>query len=603
VVPSFLYLMRSIDSLAAAGEDARRVQQALTAADALQLSLVQIQAGQRGYILVGDSRFLVGWRQAIHSLPGKSAQLIASAASTEAVSTKLARTIVAQIDGYVGSYAEPLVALARQSRAKAKERVTKGIGLRKVRPIRANFRTLVTSAQHASATRIEAARSKRSHALLVASIGLGLSTLFVLLLVLYLERGLVLPVRRLAAWARREERGEKAGPPPHGAAEAGDLASAFGSLVETLHSQKNEVHALLEAVAEGIIGIDPHGRASFVNPAALQLLGYDHEAELVGRDVHALIHHTKPDGSPYPHSDCRALASLTGRICRVDDEVLWRADGTPLPVEYAAQPIRENGDVLGAVLVFTDATERRAAEERRRLEIERLKELDRLKDDLISVVSHELRTPLTSIMGYLDLVLGDELSDEQRDFLSVSRRNADRLLHVVGDLLLVSTIEAGKLELDRSRVSLEQLATDAVEAASPRADERGVALALDCDAVPDVRADPARVGQVLDNLVSNAVKFTPPGGRVDVRIARNGSGLLLSVADTGTGIPVAEQPHVFERFFRAKAATRAAAPGTGLGLAIASGVVEAHGWKIKLESEEGAGTTVAVAVPQGDQLA
>jgi signal transduction histidine kinase len=185
----------------------------------------------------------------------------------------------------------------------------------------------------------------------------------------------------------------------------------------------------------------------------------------------------------------------------------------------------------------------------------------------------------------------------------VSRRNADRLLHVVGDLLLVSTIEAGKLELDRTRVSLEQLATDAVEAASPRADERGVALALDCDAVPDVRADPARVGQVLDNLVSNAVKFTPPGGRVDVRVARNGSGLLLSVADTGTGIPVAEQPHVFERFFRAKAATRAATPGTGLGLAIASGVVEAHGWKIKLESEEGAGTTVAVAVPQGDQLA
>lgn len=579
------------------------MQQALTAADALQLSLVEIQAGQRGFILVGDPRFLTNWRQAIESLPGQSARLIQTAASTDTVRKGLARAITAGVHDYVTSYSEPLVALARHSRERAKEMVAKGIGLRKVIPIRAHFATLVAAAQRDSNARAAAARHERDRAIVIAAVGLALSTAMVLLLVLYLERAVVLPLRRLAAWARREEQGEPAGPLPTGSAEAGTLSSAIGSLVGTLHAQKQEVQALLEAVAEGIIGIDPQGRATFVNPAALEMLGYLDESAVVGKDVHALIHHTRPDGSPYPHDECRALASLRGSACRVDDEVFWRRNGEPLPVEYAAQPIRENGHVLGAVLVFTNATDRRIAEERRRREIKRLQELDRLKEDLISVVSHELRTPLTSIMGYLDLVLGDGLTEEQRDFLSVSRRNADRLLHVVGDLLLVSQIEAGRVELDRTAVSLQDLAAEAVESATPRAEERGVSMALVCDAVPHVKADRNKIGQVLDNLVSNAVKFTPPAGRVEVRVGPNGTGLLLSVADTGPGIPADERAHVFERFFRAKAASRAATAGTGLGLAIVAGLVDAHGWTISLDTEEGAGTTVTVRIPAHDQVA
>ena len=230
---------------------------------------------------------------------------------------------------------------------------------------------------------------------------------------------------------------------------------------------------------------------------------------------------------------------------------------------------------------------------------DQLRELDSLKDDLISLVSHELRTPLTSIVGYLDLVVEDEstLTEEQRKFLEVVERNAKRLLSLVSDLLFVAQSEAGRMTLEREPLNLRELVENAVSAAAPIAKRRSIDLTFICDDGADVVGDDQRLAQVIDNLLSNALKFTPPGGSVDVTVENDGTTVLVEVADTGFGISADEQQRLFTRFFRTETAVKRAIQGTGLGLSIVKAIVEGHGGTISVESAEGQGATFRVALP------
>jgi signal transduction histidine kinase len=228
-----------------------------------------------------------------------------------------------------------------------------------------------------------------------------------------------------------------------------------------------------------------------------------------------------------------------------------------------------------------------------------LQEGERLKDEFFALVSHELRTPLTSIIGYLELVLDDEerLSDDARRFLEVVERNAKRLLRLVGDMLFVAQVEAGRLSLESVDVDLDKVAAESVEAARPAAQRAGVTLTLTPASVATIRGDRDRLGQMLDNLISNALKFTPDGGSVGVVLEDRGDRAAVRVSDTGMGIPDAEQQRLFERFFRASSATSRAVPGAGLGLTIVKTIVEAHGGTVSLTSRENEGTTVRVELP------
>jgi signal transduction histidine kinase len=201
-------------------------------------------------------------------------------------------------------------------------------------------------------------------------------------------------------------------------------------------------------------------------------------------------------------------------------------------------------------------------------------------------------------MGYLDLLEEetDGLSEEQRRFLAVVERNAERLARLVEDLLFVARLQAGGLELGSGEVDLAAVAEKSVEAARPDAVLKSVELVLEAKS-SKLTGDRLRLGQVLDNLVSNAVKFTPEGGRVTVRVSDGADGTLLEVADTGLGIPADEQERLFERFFRASTAATHAVPGTGLGLTVVKAIVEAHGGTIAVASEVGRGTTVRVNLP------
>jgi signal transduction histidine kinase len=247
--------------------------------------------------------------------------------------------------------------------------------------------------------------------------------------------------------------------------------------------------------------------------------------------------------------------------------------------------------------LFEQADESRAA---LAVQNERLRELDHLKDNLISVVSHELRTPLTSILGYLELLDQDrdQLTQRQRHFVGVISRNADRLINIVVDLLFVAQAQAGHMVLDRSPVDVSELVEEAAEAALPAASERQIVVAVVPCPGSVVRGDRQRLGQVIDNLISNALKFTPRNGAVEVRLAASDDEIVLEVADSGIGIPVSAQRELFTRFFRTDAAIAAAIQGTGLGLSIVKAIVDGHGGEVGVESAEGEGATFRVTLPR-----
>ncbi len=200
-------------------------------------------------------------------------------------------------------------------------------------------------------------------------------------------------------------------------------------------------------------------------------------------------------------------------------------------------------------------------------------------------------------------MLSEEVNDDQRRFLGIVDRNSARLLDLVSDLLFLAQIEAGKLAIEVGSLDLKKVIEECIETSSAVADSRGVQLEATIERLPKIEGDRVRLHQVLDNLLSNALKFTPSGGRVDVRLKRAGDSAVLEVADTGLGIPAEEQARLFERFFRSSSATENAISGTGLGLTITKAIVERHGGRIEIESAENAGTTVRVHLPLPSSVA
>ncbi len=367
---------------------------------------------------------------------------------------------------------------------------------------------------------------------------------------------------------------------------------------EALREAEERARLLLESSGEGIYGIDLQGRCTFLNRAAAGLLGYRPE-EARGQNMHALIHHRRPDGSPYPVEECPIFRSFrSGRGCRVDGEVLWRGDGTAFPAEYSSYPLRaEGGEIKGAVVTFTDITERKRAEEELRQAKEAAETASRAKSDFLANMSHEIRTPMNGVLGMTELALDTDLTDEQREYLEMVKSSADYLLVVINDILDFSKIEAGKLDLERIEFPLRDTLDDTMTTLALRAHKKGLELA--CQIPPDVPdvlvGDPGRLRQVLVNLIGNAIKFTERG-EVVVRVAREAQAedavtLHWAVSDTGIGIPADKQGLLFKAFSQVDSSTTRKYGGTGLGLAISSQLVQMMGGRAWLDSEVGKGST------------
>ncbi len=505
--------------------------------------------------------------------------------------------------------------------------------------------------------------------------------------------------------------------------------TGFAELAATVGAERARVATerfdlILESTSEGIFGVDTQGRIGFVNPAACAMLGYTAE-EMLGQDSHRLIHHHRPDQTPYPAGACPMFAAYRhGKASRVDDEYLWRKDGSGLPVEYAATPMVEAGTIVGAVISFLDISERLRAEEASRrsqrllqsvmdntnaliyvkdaegtyvvvnrkwselldlpegrvlghtdpdifppeiaarfvendVRVRRTKaaysaeetalvqgeervflsnkfpllasdgslagtagvstditELKKMESDLLQAkeaaeaatqakssflanMSHEIRTPMNAIIGLSHLALKTKLQPKQRDYVSKIHNAGTSLLGIINDILDFSKIEAGKLSLEEIPFGLDEVIASVSTLTAGRAHEKGLELLVSvAPDVPDrLRGDPLRLGQVLTNLVNNAVKFTEHGEvRVHVEVLEaTGEKVQLrfSVHDTGIGMTREQSAKLFQAFTQADMSTTRKHGGTGLGLTISRRLSELMGGRIWVESEAGKGSTFA----------
>ncbi len=366
--------------------------------------------------------------------------------------------------------------------------------------------------------------------------------------------------------------------------------------------------ALVEQLPGGVY-IENLGASSgsYFSPQIERLTGYSAEEWASEDDFFSQVLHPEDRdrvlGEFAQAHEARRPIQIEYRVVAKDGRVVWIQDNAAVARDDEGQPLHLQGfmaDVTARKQNDLELDEERSRLlERERAQNERLRGLDRLKDEFVALVSHELRTPLTSIRGYLELVLDDaeQLTSEHKEFLQIVDRNVDRLLHLVSDLLLVAQADAGKLSFDWTAVALSPLVAQCVLAAQPAAEEADVELVFDSEPTEPIVGDPERLAQLLDNLISNAIKFTPAGGQVEVRVDASADPAVIEVRDTGFGIAAADQEQLFERFFRTRSATEMAIAGTGLGLSIAKAIVDAHGGSISVESAEGVGTTFRVELP------
>ena len=346
--------------------------------------------------------------------------------------------------------------------------------------------------------------------------------------------------------------------------------------------------------ADAVIAVDEEQRIIFFNQGAEQIFGYS--ADEVGGQYLAMLlpHRYRPQhrGHVEGFGAAHGKARLMGERQQISG---LRKSGEEFPAEASIQRmVVDDRNVYAAVL--RDVSARQQVEDA-------LHQAITARDDMMSIVSHDLRNPANAIKMLAASIIAEAESGDVPsgvvERVRVMQQAAAQMDALIQDLLDVTRIEAGRLRVAPRHVDPRSLVAGALQSMRPLADLAGVALHASYDEdLPEVNADPERITQVLSNVVGNALKFTPSGGRVDVGVMRGGLGLVIRVSDTGEGIPEAQLPHVFDRFFQvtphSRTGTRA---GAGLGLPIARGIIEAHGGTIQMVSEAGAGTTVIIELP------
>jgi PAS domain S-box-containing protein len=385
---------------------------------------------------------------------------------------------------------------------------------------------------------------------------------------------------------------------------------------EAIAEQREWLETTLESIGDAVIATDVRGRIVFMNPVAEHLTGWriDAARDRACTEVFNVVSEQTRRVVENPVTRVLQDGTIVGLA---NHTILIAADGTERPIDDSGAPIRNrDGRIVGVVLVFRDVGERRrmetereaAAGERERLlvaertaraEAERA---NRLKDDFVAMVSHELRTPLNAILGWTDMML-----KKQNDQALVARgldivaRNTRLQTQLISDLLDISRIVSGKLHLDLQSVHLASVIDAAVETVQHAADQKDIEIDRQLDtSIGPMAGDPARLQQVVWNLLSNALKFTPKGGRVRIALRRTGSHAEIVVEDNGTGIRPDFLPYVFDRFQQADASRTRRFGGLGLGLSIVRSLVEFHGGTVRAASAgEGNGTTFTIVLPLG----
>lgn len=351
---------------------------------------------------------------------------------------------------------------------------------------------------------------------------------------------------------------------------------------------------ILESTDEGVYGIDAHGACTFVNRSGAGILGYQAE-ELLGQDMHELIHDRFPDGSPYPVESCPIYRAFhAGETVRTADEVFWRKDGTAVPVEYSSSPICERGVPVGAVIAFSDITDRRRAERDRDRLIAALARSNQELDQFAYVASHDLKAPLRGIANLSEWIeedLGSDVPEDVREKMDMLRGRVHRLESLIDGILQYS--RAGRVRASVERVDVNELLREVVELLAPPPE---ITIRIG-PGMPVVTTERTPLQQVFMNLISNAIKYNNhPGATVDVTVRDAGPFYAFSVADNGPGIAPEYHERIFGIFQTLESRDRV--EGTGIGLSVVKKMVELRGGTITVDSAEGRGATFTFQWPR-----
>jgi len=354
---------------------------------------------------------------------------------------------------------------------------------------------------------------------------------------------------------------------------------------EDLRRQFKLDRAILDGIRYGVLAVDAEGIVTQANPAASEGLGVD----LVGKHIEELLrlreHHGVALSGEHPVRVCirTAEAYRTGPGVRLS---LERPNGSIMPIALSVSPLADDGSVFGALVVFQDITEER--------------HLDYLKSEFITLASHQLRTPLSAIRWYAELLSdsAETFNEDQKQYVQEIDHSVRRMIALLGSLLHAARMEDDKLQPELKLLNLTSLVAEAVKDTQEVFEGSSMRYELDLpkDAVL-VMTDPVLIRVVLQNLISNAVKYSPKGSSITIRMARAGDRATMSVADAGIGIPAAEQQRIFEKFFRAQNVRRMDTDGNGLGLYISKSIVDRLGGTMAFESSENKGTTFTVELP------
>lgn len=400
-----------------------------------------------------------------------------------------------------------------------------------------------------------------------------------------MSRGYTERIERLREFSRRVAEGDFR---PLAADGKGDSLEALGAslnqtasrldrTIRTLTEERNLSSAILGSMVEGVAVVNGAERVVFVNPGFASILGVD-VPPVAGSSLLEVVRQTEL---------IEAVRRVLAGEPRVEAEI---ATGTLRQHFFAATVASVRaGETSGAVIVLHDITD--------------LRKLERIRRDFVANVSHEFRTPLTAIQGFAETLIGGAIDDPENRgrFLSIILEHSRRLARLTEDLLRLSQMDAERLELEIRPINVAQLIESCFETSQGRADKKELHLTLNVPSqLPDVAADSRRIQEVLQNLVDNAIQYTLPGGKIVLSAELRGDEVVFTVADTGIGIPQADQPRIFERFYRVDVARSREAGGTGLGLSIAKHLVEAHGGRIWVDSEVGAGSQFHFSIPVFD---
>jgi len=352
----------------------------------------------------------------------------------------------------------------------------------------------------------------------------------------------------------------------------------FGKLIEDL------METILSSISDAIIAFDRDEKVVYLNPQAERILKVK-KAEIVGQKVEEIIENQELL-SALQSFDHKEVSAKEERL-ELTQEVILPGE-PPTILRILTTPLLDKDQkYVGYLKTFQDLTSER--------------EIDRLKSEFLSTVSHDLRTPLTSIKGYVDLILdGDagEISDIQREFLEIVKHNNDRLVKLINDVLDISKIESGRVHFRIEPIQLEDVVHDVIDTFKNLMAQKKIRLITDIpQALGSVAADQDRIGQVVMNLVSNALKYTPAGGTIEVNLKEEGHRLIFSVIDTGIGISSEDQKYLFTRFFRVDSSLTQEVGGSGLGLSICKSIINLHGGEIWIESELGQGSNFSFSLP------